>query len=71
MINYIISFCSIFGIVIWLNIRAWDKTKAESLFDPVNWLGAAVIFGIALVCMYIEKKTNERKKNGPPNRPKN
>ena len=62
MINYIISFGSILGIIIWLNVRAWDKTKAESFFDPVNWIGALVILAIYLVCMYIEKRTNERKK---------
>ena len=62
MINYIISFGSILGIIIWLNVRAWHKTRAESFVDPVNWIGALVIVIIYFVCMYVEKRTNEKKK---------
>jgi len=51
----IISYVSILGIVIFLNVRAWNMTRAELFVDPINWGGAAIVVVIAILLSWKKK----------------
>ncbi len=44
MLRYI-CFTLMAGIIIYLNVRGWNMTQAESFVDPVNW-GGVIIVGL-------------------------
>ena len=52
----IICYGSILAIVIFLNVRAWDMTRGESLIDPINWGGAAMVVAIGAFMLWKERK---------------
>jgi len=46
----------IITITIFLNIRAWDKTGAETFADPLNWFGAVIVMILGIILIFWERK---------------
>ena len=56
MVKYIVILIPILSLIIGLNVRAWNKTRAESFVDPINWLGALIVVILYFILLWWEKK---------------
>ncbi len=55
-IVHIIGYVMIFVIIIGLNIKTWNMTRAESATDPVLYIGAGAIIIIYLALTWLDKR---------------
>ena len=52
MIKLTIQYIPLICWIIFLHWRAWDKTRAESFVDPINWLSVLIMPGWYLLWEY-------------------
>ena len=52
MIKLTIQYIPLICWIIFLHWRAWDKTRAESFVDPINWLSIIILPGWYLLWEY-------------------
>ena len=55
MKQIIIGYAVMLVIIIVLNVRAWNMTRAETFVDPINWIGAAIVVLIGGFMLWKER----------------
>ena len=55
-IVHIIGYVMIFVIIIGLNIKVWNMTRAEAATDPVIYIGPGAVIIISLALTWLDKR---------------